>query len=528
MFRHHDQRGHVVVACLLAASALLAVMWPSSSEALPLYSARAGRTCDNCHSLPNLWYNPDEISRRKCTLSCMSCHIDPNGGGLRVVSGRYFGLNTLPRYWAEDRPLDDLNPDEIKAWLDSVGAQSGSGEPVTEPTSDAAKPRSAPTSDALTAPRSAPTSDAAAAPGSAPTSDRAVDTRAQIPDRQVDPRPPGSPEPTRGPVFFKPLGHGTSEMAWLDGRYGELAADPLLMFGGDFRVAAWSPGPLFFPMQADLHLAVKPVKHLTIATTSGLRGRSGGVDEIADDPNFLTVRDAWAMTHEWPLMSYLRVGRFLPAFGTRTADHTAYIRRAFGLTQEDPLQRVIGVEVGMAPNYPYFNAAAFKTSGDDLANPFDLGDGEGASVNLGWRDLGWQLGGSFMIRDRNIQDGGDTQDFSLQWAYNPWFYFDNVPLTYLGELTWGLRERPRSASDTFQLATYHQLAWTIDRGIIARLEYNFWDPDQEIIDDEVHRPGLGVDVTWIPGLTTSLDIRGTTPVGGEPNVDALLQIHGWF
>jgi hypothetical protein len=28
------------------------------AQALPLYAARSGRTCDNCHSLPNDWYDP--------------------------------------------------------------------------------------------------------------------------------------------------------------------------------------------------------------------------------------------------------------------------------------------------------------------------------------------------------------------------------------------------------------------------------------------------------------------------------------
>ena len=494
---------HAAAALATFALTLIAtVLWVAGpADALPVYSARAGRTCDNCHTLPNTWYNPPEVLSRKCTLSCMACHVDPNGGGLRTVSGRYFGKNTLPMFGSPDRPLDDKDPKELEAFIEKVRAQRG-GEagPGSGPTSGPAKP------------------------DSAPSSDQGADPGFVIPDRPVDPRPEGSPLPNDGPVFFRPLLHGSSEMAWLDGRYGDLNADPLVQLGGDARLAIWNPGLLIFPMQADFHLALHPVEHLTISSTTGLTGKSGAV---ADEDLPLAVRDLWAMTHEWPGLSYARVGRFMPAFGSRVADHTSYIRRGFDLTQEDPTDRVIGAEVGFAANYPYFNAAGFLTSKASL-NPFETGEGEGFSFNAGWRDLGWQLGASFMHRLRPLDEGGDTLDISLQWAFNPWFYWKNLPLTYLGELTAGQRERLLSGNETNQLASYHELAWSLKPGLILRARYDFWDPDQEVKEDEVHRPGLGVDWTILEGLTIGLDARFTAPVGGEPNPDGILQIHGWF
>jgi hypothetical protein len=75
---------------------LLLLIWLDGAGATPLYTVREGRTCDNCHSLPNDWVDPPEMARRKCTLSCSGCHVDPGGGGLRTVSGVYFGRSTLP------------------------------------------------------------------------------------------------------------------------------------------------------------------------------------------------------------------------------------------------------------------------------------------------------------------------------------------------------------------------------------------------------------------------------------------------
>ena len=84
-------------------------LWVLSSAAwaLPLYTAREGRTCDNCHTLPNTWKNPEEIKDRKCTMSCSVCHIDPSGGGLRNVSGRFYGQSTLPGLLASHRGYKD-------------------------------------------------------------------------------------------------------------------------------------------------------------------------------------------------------------------------------------------------------------------------------------------------------------------------------------------------------------------------------------------------------------------------------------
>lgn len=481
------------LAALVALASLLAA---GAAHALPMYTARAGRTCDNCHSLPNTWYDPPAISERKCTLSCVACHVDPNGGGLRTVSGRYYGDNTLPMFRAERRPLADR---ERAVW-----------DLFTASPAD----RDTPSSQAI----AAPTSQAIAG-----------DT---IADRPIDPRGPGAPPADAGWLSFgRPLA-APAPMAWLDGRYGDRNADPLLQLGADLRFAFWSPGPLVFPMQLDLHAALHPVEHLTIAGTFGARGRRAsplfdpGDAPDADQPRF-GVRDLYVMTHEWPLLGHLRAGRFMPAFGLRVADHTAYTRRPFGLGMDDPANRVIGVEAGFAANYPHLTASVFKPS-TAAADPFDPGDGWGAALDAGWRDLEWQLGASAMLRRRPLAAGGDTTDLSLHWGYNPWRRWPGLPLTYIGEVAGGALQRPFSGAGTRQLAWYHELGWQAANGIALRLRYDTWDPDLEVRDDVMHRPGLGLDLHAIPGLTLSADARLGLPAGGEPSPDIFVQLHGWL
>ncbi len=473
----------------------LTLLWTVGAFATPFYTARSGRTCDNCHSLPNAWFDPPDMSERKCTLSCSGCHVDPSGGGLRTVSGRYYGESTLALFAFEDRPLDDRDT-ELVGLLNWLGGDKGNeGDP--------------------------------AAPASAPTSGPVQPTA----DRQVDPRPAGSPVPNEGPAWGRPLGHGSSVMAWLDGRYGNMNADPLLQIGGDARLAFWSPGALVFPMQADVHAALHPVEHLTFSTTVGARGRTKGFDDTAKEDPPIMIRDMWVMTHEWPWLSYARAGRFMPAFGWRIDDHTAYTRRPFGMSQEDPGNRVIGTEVGFTANYPYASLSAFKPALATGSNPFATDDGWGSALSFGWRDLGWSLGASGMIRRRPLEGGGNTTDVSVQWSYNPWRYVSWLPVTYMGEVAAGQYQRPFSGKDATQLAAFHQLSLSLMPGVTLHGRYDFWDPDRAVIEDEIHRPGAALEVVFVPGLTVRTDVRLGIPAGGslgEDSTDVFVQLHGWF
>ncbi|MFN3199063.1 MAG: hypothetical protein ACE366_11750 [Bradymonadia bacterium] len=464
----------------------LLLLSPALASALPLYTARGGRTCDNCHSLPNTWFDPPDWADRKCTMSCSGCHVDPGGGGMRTVSGRYYGNETLPMFAVDERPLVDRQRDMLD-WLKGVERKA----PASQPSSGA------------------------------PT----------VATEQVDPRGPNTPTPLAGPAFGTPLYHQSSHMSWLEGRYGDLKADPLIAFGGDARLGAWLAGPLIFPMQGDLYTSVQPIEHLTLSASAGIRGRSRSIDLDGggvDEQDRVGIRDLWVMTHEWPYLSYARVGRFLPIFGTRVADHTAYIRRPFGLSQEDPANRVVGAELGFTANYPYLHASVFKPSSAQARDPFATADGWGTAVSAGWRDLGWQIGASGMLRRRPLEGGGDTTDVSLQWGFNPWFYWKALPLTYLGEISAGRLQRPLSGKETTQTAAYHQLAWTAFNGIVIRGRYDFWDPDREVKEDHIHRPGLGFDLHPWTGLTFSADFRVGLPAGGNASGDLFLQLHGWF
>ncbi len=493
IYRHPRKPGPAATThrwIVAAACALVALAAAATAAATPQYMARSGRTCDNCHTLPNTWFNPDDTSLRKCTLSCSGCHVDPSGGGLRTVSGRYFDEATLPMFGSIRRPLDDRRR-TILAWI------NGEDEPSSEPSS-------------------APSSEPASGPAQPATS-------------QIDPRPPGSPAATLGPAFGHPAGD-PAEMAWLDGRYGDLAADPLLLVGGDLRLGYWQQGNLVFPMQLDFHAAVHPMEHVTVATSVGARGRTKGFAATVDQPEGppVVAKDLYLMTHEYPYLGYARVGRFMPGFGTRVADHTAPIRRAFGVSQESPDTRVVGAEVGFTANYPYANVSLFKPVEAAAANPLATADGWGGVVSVGYRELPWSIGASAMVRRRPLDGGGDTNDLSLHWSFNPWFYERNLAITYLGEVAVGQLQRPYSGRRTLQEAWYHSVNWVLVSGVTLDLRHDYWDPDRDVAGDEIHRPGAGLELVFVPGLAVRADARVGLPAGGQAGADLFVQLHGWF
>jgi hypothetical protein len=320
-------------------------------------------------------------------------------------------------------------------------------------------------------------------------------------------------------------------------------ADPLVSLGLDARLASWTvtDTTLVFPMQFDTQIAVQPVQRVTAYVNAGVLAKEKGFAATAERQNPYAIKDAMLLVNELPFNAYAKVGRFTPQFGTRLDDHTSFTRRDFELDLGTQESRVFGAEIGLAPNYPYASLAVFRpgeldqfSADDPLANegPSFVGvPGVGAALSAGYRELGWQVGASFLTRRREVSDGGDTDSFSLQWGLNPWFYRDNLPITYLGEYAIGRRQRS-SGNNAVQAASFHEIAYSAANGVVLRAKYDYSEPDFAVQNDHQHRVGLQLDLTILPGLRLSALARNTfvpaqeisEPVGG----DFLLFLRGWL
>jgi len=456
---------------------LLLMLAPGALHALPLYSARAGRTCDNCHLTPNEWVNP-KLAERKCTLSCQACHVDPSGGGMRNASGRFYQRATLPMIATSPRPTQDWDRD----FLGLVGRRD----------------RATTYNDSL------PQGPANAAERSA----------ARFAPHDLW-------------AYGTPLG-GSSDYALFQGRYGALRADPLFRIGWDLRLATYvARSTLVFPMQADVNAVLHPVEHLSVLANVGARGRTGGFRDTREDPHTPYLREMYVLLHEAPMLAYVKAGRFVPAFGLRLDDHTVQTRRAFELDGSLPETRVTGVEIGLAPNYPYASLSWFaggsRTEAPASWDVFDTPEGSGGALNLGWRAEGWSLGGSVLARRRPVEQGGDATSGAVFAVFNPWYYWRGLPITLQAEVDYGTLTR-LSGRETHQLGFYQEISWLAGNGVNIVVAQDWIDPDTQVLDDHAWRLSGGVQFTPYPGLALDARGRALVPAGEASGGDFLLQI----
>jgi len=487
--------GLALLAGLMAAACVIVTLtWSKPSQALPQYTARSARTCDNCHVEPTGWENP-ALPERICTLSCSGCHVDPAGGGLRTVSGLYFGRQTLPAFGATERPWNDREP-HLFGILPGRDNEDRFRRQVDYQSEATSQPSSMPTSQ----------------PSSMPSSDDSGDLAAEL---NNDPTAWGSP---LGPESIH---------AFDQARYNGLNADPLLRVGVDARYAALGrpDGWTFFPMQLDIGAALHPVEHLTLMVEGAAwGGQTGAGTQVAgEEVSLWGLHEAFLMTHEWPFNSYAKVGRFQPQFGWRLDDHTAFVRRNLGFDPSRPDSWGSGAEVGFNANYPYFSAAVFQLNAGQ--HDFLPDEGTGFSANAGWRDLSWGAGTS--AYHSNSPDEVRTM-VGGSWYFNPWRFWPRFPFTYMGEVDWIQLRNTGDSAPTQQVALFHELDWAPLNGVNLRFRYDFFDPDVDVRNDHEHRLNLQMD--FHPFRFTELQtvLVHRLPTQGTASTDFLTILRFWM
>ncbi|MEO1482131.1 MAG: hypothetical protein AAFU77_08485 [Myxococcota bacterium] len=484
----------LVASSLVAVAAFVGLHAPAEVEALPMYAMRSARTCGNCHLSPTYedpdgWDNP-ELAYRKCNMSCMACHVNPTGGGMRAVGGRYYGQSTLSMYTLQERSYSDTGRELFSA-------------------------------KTLNAIRKSYHEDGYVGPGG---------EGKFIPSDYEEVLAGVGQGQTGGWTAFGKPSSTPSRMSFWDGRYGDLNADPAFSFGGDLRGAFFSyeDGTNVFPMQMDIHGAIQPVDYITAYVTAAGQGRTSGIDAVVNQPDPVYLRNAFLMVHELPYMAYAKAGIFQPSFGTYIDDHTSFTREYFELDVSTPDSTVYGVEVGAAPNYPFISASVFGNRVPQAVELDDVNGGWGAALNLGWRDIGWWASGHAMIKRRDLEARGDLDAAGVAWGFNPFNFSNSIPLTYLGEVSFGRREGPVADSNTQFVAMYHELWYTLFNGVSLRAKYDFGDVDLELGQSNQHRFSGGFDVSPWPGITVIGLVRHSINDDREDSSDLFIHTHVWF
>lgn len=484
-----------------------------SMQALPLYSARAARLCDNCHLSPfasgsqEEWKNP-KLADRKCNMSCQSCHVNPAGGMLRRAPGRYYTRSTLPMFGSHRRPYHDqkeLRIGQLLTYFEKE-SQSSHNYPKRQLAFQKQSTKQAPLKALYT---------------NSPTTPQVLLVSNQQQSQ-------GTHSEAEWFNFGFPLGISSTNQSpyahWI-GRYGEVEAAPLVSIGGNFRFASVVQDEhSLFPMQADLGVAIQPVEHVTLTATGGVQGRKKGA--TTQEGSRYKVQNAYLMLHDFPYQSYLQAGLFLPEFGMRTDDHTAFGRQYFELNNAYSDYDVVGVQLGGAPNYPHISTALFYTVDNKRKQT-----GWGMTSNLGWRDIAWGAGTSLMVKRRDFNKGGNLDAISLHGYYNLWQLFPGMrytdPVTLLVELNYGVKEP--SANSKEQLATYHaELHYLVINGLNLKINTMGVILDISKNYQLKERVGFGFDWHIVRHLRLSSELRFNRPKSYASAFELVTFLHWYF
>jgi hypothetical protein len=529
---------------------LLTLSLATPAFALPQFAIRSARACDTCHVEPTGWVDP-EVSLRKCSLNCNTCHVSPSGGGMRNESGIYYGRHTLPLWQRLNDTELDLRGQKRPGpkWVPSSQPSSATSQPSaasSQPTGNASQP-----SAASSQPSSQPTGNASqpSAASSQPSVATSQPNGASSQPSAASSQPSGQ-QPVAEPNDALVPAPGTAA------RYAGIEPHPTVQYGGDLRLALYSPlgggedkKTAIFPMQTDFYLAVRPYNpsqynqgRVTLLLSTGALGsRDEEFDGFADR---FFVREWFAMYHDLPNQMYARVGRFLPAHGWKTDDHTGFIRQGqmvMGLPFDHERQ-VTGLELGINPNYAYGHISVFNMA-DHWDSPVDTDCGYGGAAAGGWRDLGWQLGGSLVYGQRSALSKGDCGSAgevpewaqlvaSVQWALNFHFLTRFLPLIYMGEYHVNSTDVEGNSDTSHGLSAFHEIGWLVMQGLNATLRYDWADANVDFRYDTMHRINVGFEWYPVPFLEVVTRYRHNwfhTDDRFDTDADEfLLMLHGWY
>lgn len=301
--------------------------------------------------------------------------------------------------------------------------------------------------------------------------------------------------------------------------------NPFITFGGDFRFLDMlfteqedRKSLFFFPMQGDIYLGSRLGSNVSFLTQFGLQ-RGGNAE----------VREIFAMVDRLPYNGYLKFGKFMPPFGHRLEDHTAYVRKELLVDQSNPVSYGSGVEVGVNPLVFY---ARFAYINEDII-PADSRTTTSTVYSgvFGWQGLWLQLGGSFLQVSDNRTWGfasgldpetrGDRTAFGGYGSVNLW------RLTWLFEYDLVQNDLAGGGGDFDELISFNELNFLAFGGTTFKIRYETLDPNRDLKDDESTRYLAGLE--FHPFAFTELDLQyryNDTPQ--EKYSQALVMVHLWY
>lgn len=453
----------------LLVHSLLVSLFTFSALGQPWLSNRFAQNCAGCHAPGR---QNKELAKRRCTLSCQGCHVNPNGGGIRSAYGS----------WNQQRWL--------KTFSTSFLAQDHAAPaPLNQQPYAKLAAKSPPRKEMKTL---------ASAPGDESAYSREADTnwKTEAASTEEFERtiPAGDPYWKEQLNFVKAGGDLRYALVSTVSSSSRPTQTKGWLMGVDFGVQA---RPV--PEHASL---VLEARYLNGPSTNAL---SDGFTREA------RIRSAYALFDDLPFNSYFMYGLYRPMFGLYDANHYSIASTLTGLDQRAVFE---SVGIGSAPNVPFFNLNIIRP----LSAP-GYNNSRGVVANLGARFV--TLGGSVTLSYWNTKREVASVDLTRQMiALNAGLTFER--LTWNGEVVSVSQEFAPGLYDAGLVYT-NMLLYRLWRETYATFTYANSNIALDMKEGSADEFSLGVKSFIVSGveleaLWSNRNMRNVTAAANEKSI----------
>jgi len=296
-----------------------------------------------------------------------------------------------------------------------------------------------------------------------------------------------------------------------------------LRFGADIRFQVLSrkstdneSKTAYFPMQGDLYGNLSVSKGIDFYVKH---------DIIHQQPEF------WTTLKILPFDGYIRFGKFIPTYGLRLDDHSAFIRGgnlrlSHGLQKEGMIFSPYNESPGILETGLYFSDIFFTVS---TSNKYASGNEQGYGFSESLNEK------NFTFRGEHISSFGLVSTLSgLSYMKEGDFQMKGIfggvsfkRLNWIGEMD--LAEN-WVKNKSISLASFSQFSYVVKQGVHILARYDLFDEDINVKHNAVSRVTLGADIFPFSFFEIKLQGRFTSVSGGDsnPEPEYIIQFHTWF
>jgi len=210
---------------------------------------------------------------------------------------------------------------------------------------------------------------------------------------------------------------------------------------------------------------------------------------------------------------YVKAGRMYLPFGYRFEDDNAFVRQLSGINMQAPDE---GVEVGL--ELGSWTAQFAVSNGAGGGNEVD--QGKQYVTRAEFVQSKWRVGASALYNDTDA--GGRT-------GVGGFGAYDIGPVTLIGEIDY--IDDDTINNGTKLLASLAEADWKIKQGHNLKLTYEWYDPDDDVDENEQTRMSLLYEWTPIQFMQVRAGVRfydGIPQNDNQNRTQAFLQLHGFF